>query len=67
MNLMGIIGGGVVLMLGAFLVVRYFPNEVAEFWRRMGNPSENSIKKQSVERLAEMERNIAERKARNGR
>lgn len=67
MNSIGLVGVGVVLLVGALLVAKYFPGEVAEFWRRLSIPSASSIKKQSNERLAEMERNIAERKARNGR
>lgn len=67
MDPISVIGGGVVLLVGALLVVKYFPNEVAEFWRRLGAPTDSTIKKQSDEMLANMDRNVAERKARQGR
>ena len=67
MDFIGFFGGGVFLVVVGLLVVKFFPNEVAAFWRRLGAPSESALKKQSDERLAEMERNILERKARRGR
>lgn len=67
MDIIGFFGVGSLLVVGGLLVVKFFPNEIAALWRRLGAPSESDIKKQSDERLAEMERNIAERKARKGR
>lgn len=63
----GLFYGAAFLLVLGVLVFWYFPNEVAVFWRRLNAPSESDLKKQSDERLVEMERNIAERKARQGR
>jgi hypothetical protein len=67
MDPIGVIGGGVVLLVGALLEVKYFPDEVAEFWRRLGAPSASTVKKQSHEMLANMDRNVAGRKSWQGR
>lgn len=67
MDLIGFFGAGAVLLVVGVLVVKFFPNEVGTFWRRLGAPTESALKKQSEERLAEMERNVAERNARRGR
>jgi len=67
MGFIGIFGGGAVLLVLGLLVVRFLPSEIAAFWRRQGAPTESALKRQSDERLAEMERNIAERNARQGR
>jgi hypothetical protein len=67
MDPVGIIGGGVILMFGGLLVVKYFPEEVARFWRGLGAPSAPSVKKQSDAMLAEMDRNVAARRTRDGR
>lgn len=67
MEAVDLIGGMVVLAAALVLGVKYFPKEIAEFVRRLGAPSASSIKKQSDEMLAEMDRNVAERKARQGR
>lgn len=67
MDMIGFIGGGAFLIVTALLVLKYFPEEIAEFVRRLSAPSTSSIKQQSEERLAEMDRNVAERKARRGR
>lgn len=62
-----LIGGVVALGALAVLAAKFFPNEIAEFMRRLGAPSEFSVKKQSDEMLVDMDRNVAERKARQGR
>jgi len=67
MEQIGFIGGGVVLGAAAFLVVKYFPKEIAEFVRRLGAPSTSAVKSQSDRMLAQMETNVAERKAKLGR
>lgn len=67
MEQIGFIGGGVVLVTAALLVVKYFPSEVAAFVRRMGAPSTSAVKSQSDRMLAEMDKNVAARKAKLGR
>jgi hypothetical protein len=67
MNVIAMIGGGAVLLFGALLVATHFPEDVAEFLRRLSAPTTKTIKKQSEQMLVEMDRNVAERKARLGR
>lgn len=64
MDPVGLIGGAVVLVAVAVLAAKYFPTEIAELVHRMGSPSASSVKKQSDQMLADMDRNVAERKAR---
>jgi len=67
MNPIGLFGAVAALVVAILLAVKYFPKEVAEFLRRMSAPSTSAIRKKSDEMLADMDRNIAERKARQGR
>jgi len=67
MDAIGLIGGGAVVVVAAMLVVKYFPKQVMGFMRRASAQSATSIKKQSDQMLADMDRNVAERKARPGR
>lgn len=60
----GVIAFGTIMLVLSYFLAKYWPGACAELWRRIRSPSASSIKKQSDELLAQMNRNIAERKAR---
>lgn len=51
--------------VGVLLV--YFPKEVRAFIERLDSKSTKQIQKESAAKLAEMDRNVTERKARRNR
>ncbi|QOU76473.1 hypothetical protein JAB4_059730 (plasmid) [Janthinobacterium sp. HH102] len=53
------------VVVAAVVVCIFFPSEVQNFLKRLDAKSEKNIKKQSDEMLAEMDRNVAERKAKH--
>lgn len=58
------------MLLGVlfFLLLKYFPNECAEWLRQMSSPSSDAVKRKSEEMLKQMDLNIAEKSAlRKGR
>lgn len=60
----GVIAGLVFLVVLATLFAKNYPAGCADFLRRLRSPGTAQIKKQADEMLAQMDRNIAERKAR---
>lgn len=56
---------GLLMLLGMlfFLLLKYFPNECAEWLRQMSSPSSGAVKSRSEKMLAQMNRNIAEKNA----
>lgn len=58
-----LISGFVLVAAMSILLVKYFPDECAEFIQRVRSPSSSAVKEQSDELLAQMDRNVTERKA----
>jgi hypothetical protein len=64
LKMIEILGGGILLLVAIVLVPKFFPKETARFIEGLRAPSESQIKKQSDEKLGEMDRNLAVRKSR---
>jgi hypothetical protein len=65
--MIGLFGGAVALLVLVILMVKYFPKEVSGFFTSLRGSSTSAVKKQSDEMLGEMDRNVAERKAKRNR
>jgi hypothetical protein len=66
MSIFGWIGSVLALLVVVMWVAARFPKQIERWVRGWEAPSESNIKKRSKEMLAQMDRNVAERKAKKG-